>query len=253
MDVVCMLWRRPDRDPASLKKRYGGAAVRALRTMLDRHAGGTVRLTCVTNLPDEAQDADEVVLLPQDVASLPSQYPKLWLFSSAFEDAYGAGRRFLFTDLDVVLVGDPLRMLSDAGPVRFRSNYARPEDAPKARWRPFPTRSAITGRRTPPVSTSLFVMTTGLHREVWDRFRPSRARRVVGWTGTDQKWVNWVLRPAVPRWPVDGRFIEVGRALESQEAPGPEAVVVTCSHRVTPWDPEIRARLPWLAEAYPLG
>lgn len=248
-----MLWRRPDRDPSSLKKHYDGDAVRALRAMLDRQTGGSAILTCVTNLPDEASAAHVVLDLPRQVAVLPSQFPKLWLFSKEFSDIFGAGRRFLFTDLDVVLVGDPGRLLADAGPLRFRSNYRRPEDAPRAHWKPFPTRKDVAARRTPPFSTSLFVMTSGLKPEVWDRFRPARARRVVGWSGTDQKWVNWVLGDDAPRWPIDERFVNVSDALEGTEPPSSDAVVVTCSHRLTPWDPGIRVRLPWLADAYPLA
>lgn len=253
MDVVCMLWRRPDRDPAQLKKRYGGDAVRSLRAMLDRCSGGAARLVCVTNLPEEAVAADEVIELPDGVARLPSQYPKLWLFSSEFAATFGRGRRFLFTDLDVVLLRDPRPLLDEAGPVRFRSNYADVADAPSARRRLVVTRADVEGRRAPPYSTSLFAMTAGLHGEVWTRFSVRRARRIVGWTGTDQKWVNWVLGPDAPRWPVDARFVEVGRALDDPTPPGPEAIVVTCSHRLSPWDDEIRSRLPWLADAYPVG
>lgn len=247
-----MLWRRPDRDPTTLKKRYDGAPVRALRRMLDHRTDGTARLVCVTNFPTEAGAAHEVIELPPDVARLPSQYPKLWLFSSDFAETFGVGRRMLFTDLDVVLVGDPRNLVAGEGSVRFRANYPDASVAPRARWKLLPSRSDIEGRRTPPFSTSLFMVPAGAHPEVWERFRLRRAKRIVGWTGTDQKWVNWVLGPRAPTWPSDGRFITIGRAIEDPSPPGPDAVIVTCTHRLTPWDPEIRDRLPWLAEAYRL-
>lgn len=253
--VVCMLWRRPGVSEERAKKWYRTKQVGALRQMLVRRSAGPVHLTCVTNLPEVGADADTVLPLPEEVAALPSQYPKLWLHSRAFAQAAGP-EPIIFTDLDVVVLGDWGQLL-EGGTPRFRGNYLDPSDAPAARM----SRSAYLtgrvrpdpGRRTPPVSTSLFTFRPGELSDLWDRFNLRRARSIRGWTGTDQKWVNWVLGPDVPQWAPGPRFGLIADLLAVGAPPPPEMLLVTCTHRMVPWDPDIRARLPWLAEAYPLA
>lgn len=254
LDVVCMLWRRPGRQDHEQKKRYLAWQVLALRRMLRRTTGGDVRLTCVTNVDGTADVADVVVRLPDEVAALPSQYPKLWLHSGEFAERIGSGP-LLYTDLDVVVTGD-WRVLLGGGTPRFRGNYASSDTVPAARVSPI---ARLTGRtrpdpdrRTPPFSTSLFAFEPGQLRGAWEDFSLRRARSIRGWTGTDQKWMNWHLGRSVEMWPPGPQFGLIFDLLERGAAPGPESLLVTCTHRLTPWDPAVRERLPWLEEAYPL-
>lgn len=250
-----MVWRRPDRPEHALKKRYGPEQVRALRTMLRRRTAAPIRLTCVTNLGDLEGAADRTVVLPEAVARLPSQYPKLWLHSHEFASRVEP-RSYLYTDLDVVVLGD-WRELLDEGTPRFRGNYVDSSEAPAAsssavalltgRARPDPE------RRMPPFSTSLFAFRPAELADVWDGFTLRRARSIRGWTGTDQKWTNWVLGRDVQVWAPGPRFPLMGELARTGMEPDASALLVTCTHRMTPWDPELRTRLPWLADAYPAG
>lgn len=252
LEVVCALWRRPGEAPEDAKKRYGVEHVWGLREMLGARCPGA-RLTCVTNVPGVHEVADDVVLLPDRVAALPSQYPKLWLQSDEFARAVGIGRRFLFSDLDVVVMGDWSALAQDAdGPV-FRANYPdlRAPGVPGATWRVALAPPSMP-RASPPFSTSLYMFASGQMPHVWRRFSLWRARRIRGWTGSDQRWMNWVLGPRVATWRPDERFDDIGRLLRTGERPATGCLVVTCGHVDPPWSPTIRERLPWLVDAYPL-
>lgn len=213
------------------------------------HPGAT--LICVSNLAGVGDVADVVVPMPERVAALPSQYPKLWLQSSEFADAVGHGRRLLFTDLDVIVTGD-WGALVDRGPGPvFRSNYQDLEGpgVPRGSWRPFGASDAT--RSAPPFSTSLFLFSAGALRRVWDRFSPRRASRIRGWTGSDQRWMNWMLGADVRCWPPDDRFEQMGTLLQERRRPGRECLVVTCGHTDPPWAPVVREAAPWISDYYP--
>lgn len=78
-------------------------------------------------------------LWPESIRLLSSHYPKLWLISREFADHIGAGRPFLYTNLDVVIVGDVPRMMTPQDDNCFRANYEVAEQAPDyrlaSRWR----------------------------------------------------------------------------------------------------------------------
>lgn len=251
LEVVCALWRKPWVAAGQAKKPYGPEHVAGLREML-RAECSEVTLICVSNLPGVERSADLVVPMPDRVAGLPSQYPKLWLQSSEFADAVGHGRRLLFTDLDVVVTGDWSELVEPGADPVFRANYQMPRspEVPRARRRYLPF-GADGPRSSPPFSTSLFLYTTGSLQRVWNRFSPRRARRIQGWTGSDQRWMNWMLGPDVRTWTPDARFAQMGTLIRAGARPAPECLVVTCGHTDPPWSPAVRSSAPWVVKFYP--
>lgn len=251
LEVVCALWRKPWVAADQAKKPYGNEHVRGLREML-RAQCPEVTLICVSNLPGVEESADLVVPMPDRVAGLPSQYPKLWLQSAEFADAVGHGRRLLFTDLDVVVTGDWSALVEPGADPVFRANYPdlRGAEVPRAARRRLPRR-AEGPRASPPFSTSLFQYSTGSLQAVWDRFSPRRAERIGGWTGSDQRWMNWMLGPDVRVWAPDARFAQMGELLRTGDRPSPACMVVTCGHTDPPWSPAVRAATPWVTQYYP--
>jgi hypothetical protein len=96
-------------------------------------------------------------------------------------------------------------------------------------------------------------MRAGHLSAVWDVFDLKEARKIQGWTGSDQKWVNYILGPSVDVWPPSQAIVNISTLLKKSTGPPPETAVVVCSHKKKPWDLELRDANPWMDAAYPIS
>lgn len=183
LSVVCWRWTPPN----GYRSTYAPETVNVLRRMVARHYHRPHRFVCVT---DDAAGLDpevHVVPLWPDHATVPSPHgghnPSCYRRLKAFapEARELLGERFVSIDLDTVIVGD-LAPLWD-----------RPEDF--VIWGETDPRSFYNG--------SMFLMTAGTRRQVWDRFDPTsspREAKAAGRFGSDQGWISYVLGPGEAIW-----------------------------------------------------
>lgn len=195
-----MLW---DGEPADRDTTYGTEHVLALREMVGRHLPDAT-FTCMSDWHIAGVNTR---LIPEEVRKLDKRYPKLWLWSK--EADLG---RFLYLDLDCVLLDDLTPLVDRAEPVVL---WEDPSSRP--------------GRVRH--NTSMMLMDAGCHPEVWETYHGEKAPGL----GTDQAWVKHVLGPEVPTWgPEDG---VVSYKRHCQDGPG-DARVVFFHGSPKPWDLE---------------
>lgn len=178
LDIVCFKWR-PARH---YRSKFGPETVNTLRSGLERNYPKPHRLTCITDDPDGIDARVRIIPLWSDYADLrnpsgshnPSCYRRLKLFSAEAADIIGP--RFAVMDLDTVIVGD-LSLILD-----------RTEDF--LIWGDTHPRTWYNG--------SLWMLTAGARRKVWDEFDPvnsPRLSKAAGHFGSDQGWISYCLGP----------------------------------------------------------
>lgn len=138
------------------RSKFGPETVNVLRQMVARHYPHPHRFVCVT---DDATGLDagiQAVPLWPDFANIPSPHggknPSCYRRLHAFAPDIGGvfGPRFVSLDLDCVLVGDVTPL------------WDRPDDF--VMWGDTNPTTAYNG--------SMFLMTAGARRKVWDDFDP---------------------------------------------------------------------------------
>ena len=233
LSVVCWKWR-----PAGhYRSTFTAEAVNVLQRMIARYYQRPHRFICVCDEPTGIDAAVEIVPLWSDYADVPSPhgagqpscYRRLKAFAPEIADVFG--ERFVSLDLDTVVVGD-------LAPI-----FDRPEDF--VIWGETDPRSWYNG--------SLWLMTAGARRQVWDRFDPRtspRAAKVAGKFGSDQGWISYVLGPGEATWSTkDGVYsFRVHLAPNAGRLPADARIVMFHGHH-DPWG-EYAQRLPWVREAY---
>lgn len=244
--VVCWKWA----PKPGYRSTFGPETVNTLRRMVARHYAGPHELVCITDDPAGIDAGVRVIPLWDDHKDVPSPhgpgnpscYRRLKAFSA--EAAELIGPRFVSIDLDVVITGD-LAPLWD-----------RPD--PFVIW-------GDTSPRTP-YNGSMFLLEAGSRRQVWEGFdplsSPQEAKRQ-GYWGSDQAWIGAALGPNEPRWGVaDGVYSFRNHILQAMAPRRPgatlppplalpgDARVVFFHGRHDPWDSDIRAAHPWVAEHY---
>lgn len=181
--VVTWKWQKP-----GYRSKFTSHHVNVMRRMVERHydrAG--VRFICITDDPAGLDPGIEAVPLWDECSDIPnptwtggpSCYRRLRAFSPEFENI--AGRRFVSIDLDTVITGDLV-------PV-----WERPE--PFVIFDP-----EMRGFR---YNGSMWLMTAGSRRRVWDRFDPERSPKLTqaaGLKGSDQAWIHYVLGEGEATW-----------------------------------------------------
>ena len=166
---------------------YTSRHVNALREMVRRHYNKPHRFFCVTDDPTGLDAGIEYVPLwkdhfelvnPSHPTSRPNCYPRLKLFAPEMRDIFG--ERFVSLDLDMAIV-DNLEPLWDR-PEEFIIYDARGDDH---------------------YNGSMFMMTAGARRQVWDNFDPVRSPQLTtqaGMRGSDQAWIRYCLSPHAATW-----------------------------------------------------
>lgn len=207
--VVCMLW---DGEPADRRTTYTARHVNALRGMVAERLPTPHRFVCLTDRatgPGRGFAPDVEVVECLSAYDWPKRYRKLVLFSPMARRL--VGERFLFLDLDVLLVDD-LAPLVD-----------RPEDF--VIWRD-PGRNAT-------YNTSVMLMSAGARPAVWGSFDVRMADRATRrLTGSDQAWVTLVLGEEATWGPENG---VLSCKWECPEGPPDHARILVFHGKPKPW------------------
>jgi hypothetical protein len=233
LSVVTWKWK-----PApGYRSTFGPKMVYVLRRMVKRHYRKPHRFICVTDDPSGLDRHVEVVQLWPDCANIPSPhgghnpscYRRLKAFAPEARDWFGP--RFVSIDLDTVIVGDVTPL------------WDRPEDF--IMWGETNPRSFYNG--------SMFQMTAGARKQVWERFDPLTSPREAfqaGRFGSDQGWISHVLGKGEATWGrEDGVYsYRVHLKPNGGELP-PDARIVMFHGRTDP-DSHEAQQLPWVREHY---
>lgn len=207
--------------------------VNVLKRMVDRHYAGPHRMLCCTDDPKGLDPDIEAVPLWTDFANLPSPhgfknpscYRRLRAFSPEIASVFGP--RFVSLDLDCVIVGD-LAPLWD-----------RPEDF---------VMYGDTNPRTH-YNGSMILMTAGARPQVWERFdprtSPQRAKAAGCW-GSDQGWISYCLGGGEPKWTRADGVYSFRNHLQNVSTLPKDARVVMFHGKHDPWDPDVKAKYPWV-------
>ena len=201
------------------------------------------RTICITDDPDGI--ACETFPLWEDHAELrqvltpklPSCWRRLKLFDSRTTKQLGIadGEMVASLDLDLVFVRDATKF------------FDRPDDF--CAWK----------RHAPdqPVSycAAVLMFRAGTMDYLWLGFRPSQIRRIrnLGYRGSDQGWISYVLKGRYPGWQeqVDGIYsfsIWDKYAVSPDDLPANAIVVAFNGRKGKPWDREVIDAYPWIRQ-----
>ncbi len=230
--IVCFRWKPQVRGYRST---FGSEAVNALRRMVAQHYQRPHRFICVTDDPKGITAGIEIVPLWDDFANIPNPHgrhnPSCYRRLKAFAPEIAAvlGERFVWMDLDTVVVGD-LAPLFD-----------RPEDF--VIWGETDPRSFYNG--------SMVLMTAGARRQVWDDFDPKQSPMVAkraGRFGSDQGWISYRLGPHEATWGRDDGVYSYRVHIAPNGNRLPENARVVMFHgKEDPWGRRAQ-QVPWVRE-----
>lgn len=226
---VTWMWDQPGQPP-----RFLPSYVNVLRAMIERNYNAPHRLVCVADDPSGLDPRIEFVRTPITYSQLrhpkggrfPSCYRRLWNFSA--DAAIAFGPRIVSLDIDVVITGN-LRPLFD------RDDDLICWTDPRDTW-------------ANKVAGGLYLLRTGTHTHVYDRFDPARSpdeAKACGVSGSDQGWMSHVLYPPKASWTFrDGvyssKWIDPGRDLP------PGVRIVSTPGKLKPWHRELQRLHPWI-------
>lgn len=207
--------------------------------MVARHYRRPHRFICITDDPAGIDPAIETIALWNDFAHLPnpsfrngpSCFRRLRAFSPEAADLIAP--RFVSLDLDCVIVADMVPL------------WDRPDDF------------VIWGDTLPGYwyNGSMWLLTAGARREVWDRFDPRRSPREAtraGRKGSDQAWISHCLGPGQTTWTKADGVYSFRNHLREGEKPLPDDARIVIFHgHIDPWGPEAQ-RLGWVREHWRL-
>jgi hypothetical protein len=202
--------------------------------VLSRWTGLLPEFICFSDRPI---DGVKTIPLSFDTFVSGTRFAKLKMF-----DPNGplAGKRFLYLDLDTVVVNDLTPLVDrDEDLVLWRNpNFGQPG---RARY-----------------NTSIILHTGGTRPEFYTEFKGietlHKVQQATGWGGTDQAWVSYRASPDEAHWTNEDGVYGAGRMLiENQRLDGvgtelPEnARIVFFPGARTPWTPGIQEKHPWIA------
>lgn len=230
--VCCWKWR----SPPGYRSTFGGEHVNVLRRMVARHYPDPHEFVCITD-DAEGIDADiRIVPLWTDFADLPnpmssrnpSCYRRLKSFSE--EAAELIGPRFVSLDLDAVLLRDMRPVWNVADDFKIWGDTARGT----------------------PYNGSMFLLTAGARRRVWEEFdaRSSPALGVHrGYIGSDQAWIACALGPHESRWTqTDGVYSYINDIRRAGGKLPVDARIVFFHGKFDPWQPAIQDAHAWVRD-----
>ena len=234
LTIVCFKWK-----PSSGYRSYFNAdAVNTLARMVDRHYKHPHRVVCVTDDPEGIERHIGIVPMWNDLANVPnphgSHQPSCYRRLKAFsvEARKWFGERFVAVDLDCVIVGDMAPL------------WNRTEE--------FIIWGSGTDRRVW-CNGSMWMMTAGSRRQVWETFNPrtspGQAKRS-GFFGSDQGWIAHCLGRKEAMWTkADGVYSFRVHMKEGRLPPPDNARIVFFHGKTDPWSPRAQA-LPWVQAHY---
>lgn len=218
---------------------YSAREVHVLRNMVRRHYAKPHVFCCVTDDPTGIDSDVKVVPMPHNFSELknpsfkkgPNCYRRLFGFSEQARAAIG--ERIVSLDLDVV-VTDDISPLVD-------------RDEEFVGWG-----DAIY--RAKKYNGSLWMLTAGARKHVWDEFDPMTSPEIAnaaGYRGSDQGWISYSLRDRhEANWSVhDGVYSYRVHILPFGGRLPPDARIVIFHGLFDPWGPEAQS-LEWVRQHY---
>lgn len=234
LDVICWKWK----PAGQYRSTFGPETVNTLRRMVARHYSKPHRFSCITDDPHGIDPDVRIIPLWDDLAKVPSPYgaghPSCYRRLKAFstEAANIIGPRFVSLDLDCVITGD-------MSPV-----WDRPDDF--VIW-------GDTARGTP-YNGSMFLMTAGARRQVWEKFdqvQSPKLGRMMNYIGSDQAWIGACLGPNEKKWTRRDGVYSYRNEIRNRGGGIPiDARIVFFHGAFDPWMPQIQSRHPWVLRHY---
>lgn len=235
ISVVCWLWPPKPR----YRSQFNASHVNIFRNMIERHLHIPHEVVCITNIPRGIDPRVRIIPLWDTWAGIPSPhggispacYRRLPAFGEHMKDIIGP--RFISFDIDVVIVSDITPLVE------------RTEDF--IIW-------GSTLRRTP-YNGSMWMMTAGARKQVFEKFDPERSPQLTlkaGFHGSDQAWISYLLGHTEATWTPqkDGVYsFRTDIANKRFKLPDDARVVFFQGHH----DPQSRpdnSRAPWIKEHY---
>jgi hypothetical protein len=229
LTVCCWKWR----TPVGYRSKFDAKSVNVLRAMVARHYARPHRFVCIT---DDAKGIDgdiRTVPIWTDFAHLRGPngvncYRRLRAFSAEAADLIGP--RFVSLDLDCVIT-------ADVSPL-----WDRPEDF--VIW-------GDTARGTP-YNGSMFLLTAGARRQVWERFDPEHSpayAKRLGYIGSDQAWIGACLGLNERKWSQADGVYSFRNEIHGKRRDLPANARVVIFHgKHDPWVPAVQAQHRWIKE-----
>jgi hypothetical protein len=234
LTVVCWKWK----PTVGYRSEFGPEAVNVLAAMVKRHYPHEHRVVCVTDDPKGIDPSIGIVPLWGDHANLgnphgahqPSCYRRLKAFSEEARNWFGD--RFVSVDLDCVIVGDMSPL------------WNRPED--------FVIWGSGTDKRCW-YNGSMWMMTAGSRKKVWDTFNPKRSpneAKRAGFFGSDQGWIAHCLGRKEAMWTLKDGVYSFRVHLKAGKVPLPDDARIVFFHgKNDPWNAYCQG-IPWVREAW---
>jgi hypothetical protein len=229
LTVCCWKWQ----PPPGYRSQFDARSVNVLRAMVARHYRRPHSFVCITDNPRGIDGDIRIVPIWNDFANLRGPngvncYRRLRAFSAEAADIIGP--RFVSLDLDCVITADVTPL------------WDRPEEF--VIW-------GDTARGTP-YNGSMFLLTAGARRRVWDTFDPLRSPAVakaLGYIGSDQAWIGACLGTQERKWGKSDGVYSFRNEIHGRrrDLPG-NARVVMFHGRFDPWMPHIQAQHRWIRE-----
>lgn len=184
LTVCTFLWRDPSfkwRDNFT----YGAEHVDRLARAVRENLSMDYRFVVVTDQPAEAfSEPMEVVPLWADFRDMGRCFTRLKCFDPAISSVLG--ERFVWVDLDCVVLGDLTPLFTRAEDFIIWGFDGRD---------PYKRENAYCG--------SMVMMDAGARSQVWERFDPVASPRLAAskhLVGSDQAWIEYVLGDQEPTW-----------------------------------------------------
>lgn len=232
LSVVCFKWKPQD----GYRTHFSAEHVNVMQRMVARNYPQPHRFFCVTDDPAGLGPEVTRVELWKDFAALrnpqgtqkPACYRRLKMFAPEAEKTFG--KRFVCIDLDAIVTGD------------LRPLWNRTEDF--IIWGDLHPRVFYNG--------SMWMMTAGARRQVWEEFTPHAAPRAAfeaGFLGSDQAWISYRLGRGEATWGVaDGVYSYRVHIKRAPDRALPKNARVVFFHGVLdPWD-ESAQKLKWVRD-----
>lgn len=233
--VVCFRWT----PLPGYRSKFGPQTVTVLRNMVRRHYTHPHRFVCITDRPEEIDaDIDTIPLWPdyRDVLSphgrhSPSCYRRLKLFAPEMGELLGS--RFVWLDLDTVVVGD------------LTALWNRKEDF--VIW----ADAGVSPKNF--YNGSMCLMTAGARPQVWTDFNPKtspmQAYRGGSW-GSDQGWISFKLGRGEATWNKSHGVYSWRMHLEGKSDVLPKDARIVMFHGQTDPDSPKAQRVEWIRRNY---
>jgi len=217
--VVCWKWHE-----RGYRSEFVSRYANVLYRMIKLNYQSPFEMVCITDNPDGLHSDIRTIPLWNDWRECGRCTVRLKLFSK--EMRYIIGPRIVSVDLDVVITGD-ITSLWDTHE-EFKINAI-----------------AVSGQ---PYNGGMFIMDAGSRRQVWEKFNGissmDNAHRL-GYKGSDQAWLPYILGPDEPTWGPDDGVYSYRGGVRRNNLPE-NAKMVFFQGVQDPWDREAQRESPWI-------